>query len=169
MSLNQINWVEEWSCTWCPCYSSKQTNAWKCQRLCLHPSRPLKHFISDASSQGCIDSPIVNFHFVPLTSNRRSVFLLTPTLRYQFALGWSQARMATGYDNIWSDDLQAVIECSYFRVPQILNSCMHVFFFLISQALTFIKLWWAIIKKSTCMTSEKTCTCQCLMYYYVDH
>jgi len=112
MSLNEINWVEEWFCTWCPCYPSKKTNAW----WCLHPSRPLRDFINDASGQGCIDSPIVNFHCHLRIKQEVGALVDThPAIPTAICirLNQGQTRMATGYDNIWSDDLWAVNEYRY--------------------------------------------------------
>lgn len=63
---------------------------------CLHSSRPLWHFINDASGQGCINSPTVNFHCVLLTSENQTG---GPCSCWHPPCD-SNLRMATGYDNI---------------------------------------------------------------------
>lgn len=92
-------------------------------------------------------------------SNRRSVLLLTPTLQYQFMFGstrvkrvWLQAMI------IFGQMIYELWENTDIRLTQILISSIFFFFFLnIRSTGPSSKIWWAIIKKSTSMTCEKTC------------
>lgn len=138
MSLNSINRGEEWSCIRRPCYPSIQTNAWKWQRLCLHSSRPLWHFINDTSGQGCIDSPIVNFHCVPLTSeNQTGVRVLVDTHPAIPICGWLQAMMIF---------VRWFTCCERTLIFEWVRHWFYAFFCVISTWPS-LKLWWAIINR----------------------